>query len=550
MAQPENQPDAGDLARRTAEWTIALVGRGSVNGTADEAVFAGWLRDRIAALPIFAGRDDLVWTIPVAADPLGRACVAALVRGGGPRTIILTGHFDTVHTDDYGDLAPLATRPHELKPALLEKLARPDANAVELRARDDLASGDFLPGRGLLDMKSGLAAGLAVLEAFAAAPDRVGNLLFLAVPDEEANSAGARAAAQALPDAAARFGLRLEAAINLDSLVDDGDGRVGRSVALGTIGKLLPSALVVGQAVHASNSLQGFNAGGLAATLVETVEWSPWFLEDHGAERLPAPTLLGMKDNRTAYDVTTPERVWLYWNIMLHRRSPDEVLNMIADHARSGAQQAAGRLTERARLYGETRVIRPAEVLTFAELRSEVLDGNPAKAERFAAAGEELARRGLDLPEQCRLLTDHLWTASGRAGPAVVIGFASLPYLPTQLAGPQGEQLERAVREAAEACARRRGTSIGVIGYFPGISDMSHLGQADPGAIPTIAANTPVWNHAIRWPDQPQPGIPIVNAGPWGRDYHTPLERLHTGYAFEVLPGLLLDIVRRVLNGR
>jgi arginine utilization protein RocB len=132
----------------------------------------------------------------------------------------------------------------------------------------------------------------------------------------------------------------------------------------------------------------------------------------------------------------------------------------------------------------------------------------------------------------------------------VVIGFASLPYLPTQLAGPQGERLERAVREAAEACARRGGTSIGVMGYFPGISDMSHLGQADPGAIPTIAANTPVWNHAIRWPDQPQPGIPIVNAGPWGRDYHTPLERLHTGYAFEVLPGLLLDIVRRVLDGQ
>jgi arginine utilization protein RocB len=84
-------------------------------------------------------------------------------------------------------------------------------------------------------MKSGLAAGLAVLEAFAAEPDRGGNLLFLAVPDEEANSAGARSAAQALPDLAARLSLRFDAAVNLDALVDDGDGEIGRSVALGPL---------------------------------------------------------------------------------------------------------------------------------------------------------------------------------------------------------------------------------------------------------------------------------------------------------------------------
>lgn len=84
--------------------------------------------------------------------------------------------------------------------------------------------------------------------------------------------------------------------------------------------------------------------------------------------------------------------------------------------------------------------------------------------------------------------------------------------------------------------------------YFPGISDMSHLGQADAAAVPLIARNTPVWGHAIRWPEPGAPGVPIVNAGPWGRDYHTPLERLHTGYAFDILPELLLGIVKRVLS--
>ena len=56
----------------------------------------------------------------------------------------------------------------------------------------------FLPGRGLLDMKSGIAAGIAVVEAFAADPARRGNLLFAATPDEEDRSVGMRAAAELL----------------------------------------------------------------------------------------------------------------------------------------------------------------------------------------------------------------------------------------------------------------------------------------------------------------------------------------------------------------
>ncbi len=97
--------------------------------------------------------------------------------------------------------------------------------------------------------------------------------------------------------------------------------------------------------------------------------------------------------------------------------------------------------------------------------------------------------------------------------------------------------------------AARYRTSIGTCGHFPGISDMSFLGQVDAAAVPAIAANTPAWGHGIAWPSgQTALGVPIVNAGPWGRDYHTPLERLHTGYACTVLPDLLLEIVRGVLD--
>ena len=71
----------------------------------------------------------------------------------------------------------------------------------------------------------------------------------------------------------------------------------------------------------------------------------------------------------------------------------------------------------------------------------------------------------------------------------------------------------------------------------------------DPEAGGSIAANTPAWGFGIAAsPAEAAAGVPIVNAGPWGRDYHTPLERLHIGYAFEVLPELVLAIVRGVLR--
>jgi arginine utilization protein RocB len=178
--------------------------------------------------------------------------------------VLLTGHFDTVPIEDYGDLKPVAGSADALRKGLLQRLQTNAVTAAERRAVADLSTDDFLPGRGLLDMKAGLAAGLAVLEAFAADPDRIGNLLFLAVPDEEVNAAGARAAAPALPEIARQLGLEIRAAINLDAIADDGNGENGRAVALGTIGKLLPSALVVGVPAHAGYSFNGLSACALA----------------------------------------------------------------------------------------------------------------------------------------------------------------------------------------------------------------------------------------------------------------------------------------------
>jgi arginine utilization protein RocB len=163
--------------------------------------------------------------------------VTALVKGKGSQTLILTGHYDVVGVGNYGSLAEWANEPDALLPRLIARLREEDSQGTGLSPADrlaleDLQNGHFLPGRGLLDMKSGLAAGLAVLERFSQIADaeRKGNLLFIAVPDEEIASNGIRTAGEMLPALATTWGLLYEGAINLDASDDSGDGSQGQVV--------------------------------------------------------------------------------------------------------------------------------------------------------------------------------------------------------------------------------------------------------------------------------------------------------------------------------
>ena len=535
------------------DWSIALTRQPSVTGTADEAAFGPWLAARLSAA--FASRRAEVWTFPVAPGD-ARHCVALLVRGGqspggeeNRETVVLTGHYDTVSTRDYGDLAGLATEPEALAPALLARLSAAASTPAEVRAKADLESGAFLPGRGLLDMKGGLAAGLAAADRFAAAGGP-GNVLFLAVPDEEAASAGARRAAPELATIASAHDLDLIAAVNLDAIADDGDGVEGRVVALGTIGKLLPTAFVVGVPTHAGYPHAGVNAAVLAAAIAARVEWAPE-LTDPGEGPGTPPSLLGLRDGKAGYDVTTPATAFAMFNVLIVSRTPGEVLDAFDALCRDAVERTLAELRVRRAAFRAS----PAaidEVLAVSVMRFETVEDHARRSNPLALAEalRGLADARIPLPERCRILTERLWQASGLAGPAVVTGFGSIPYLPTRLsASSNARRLATAVSEAIAVIAARHETSIGSDPVFAGISDMSFLGQADEAALAPVAHNMPGWAEWVRWPERGGiAGLPIVNAGPWGRDYHTRLERIHVVYGFEVLPDLVEAIVQGLLN--
>lgn len=529
--------------------TIELVNAASVTQSPGEVAFPETLLSILGRLPYFQSNPHDLWTEKIDNDPLGRRNVYALVRGAGPDTVVLTGHYDVVSVANYGPHADVAFDPEALLPRLIADLRVNARSAAEQRALQDLESGEFLPGRGVLDMKSGLAAGMAALAEFAGQDHRTGNVLFLAVADEEVSSHGARWASATLRDRAEREGWALRLVINLDATGDNGDGSEGQAVYTGTVGKLLISAFVVGVDTHAGYALDGVNANFLTSELARAFEFNP-ALTDHsdGLTGTP-PTILKQQDLKTAYDVTTPARAWLCVNALTHGMGAQAVLDHSTAVARTALDDALRTLRNRAEALGSFKSAAHGAtplVLTFAQVLDQARTNTPDFDEAYARFELTLGSH-LDHPTRSAHLTAWLWDASGLLGPAAVLGFASLHYPNTTL--KTGEPDVAAALDLVRDTLREQGTRLGVHiverPVFTGISDMSWFGQADPADIQVVNANTPVAAAHIH---APPAGLPCINLGPWGRDYHQWLERAHAPYSFTTLPHLLSALVQAFLK--
>lgn len=541
-----------EFGPRVRELSCRLVGWGSETGTPGEAQFGERLAGLLRELPYFRDHPDQVRLVDSHGDPMTRS-VVAIVRGQGPRTLALAGHYDVVSIENFRELGPLAFKPNELLAALIADLESRPLNLSEQRALDDLRSGKFLPGRGMLDMKSGIAAGIAVLEAFAAEQGRSGNLVLIATPDEERGSRGMRSLRDALPGIARDFGLDIQAGINLDATSDQGDGEEGRAIYRGTIGKALPFALVIGHSSHAAYPFEGVSAQLIASQIVRAIEANPALCDTGEGEISPPPICLEAKDLRGGYEVTTPERVWLGFNWLSHKWTSSELLCLFGQQVRAAATEAIENFNQRARSYGTMLQTREgaaprAAVISSSELLGRVEDVGGLEA-LARVRDVEKAWSGSDDPlAQTRAVVSAMVTEAGLVGPAIIYGLSSLVYPATHITRVDDHTGFAAAIEAARREQEQIRPAIKYREYFTGISDMSFLGHRPPEAERNlIAANTPIASLVDRAGANALV-FPVVNIGPWGREFHQKLERVYTPYAFEELPIFLREIIRRFLG--
>jgi arginine utilization protein RocB len=315
------------------------------------------------------------------------------------------------------------------------------------------------------------------------------------------------------------------------------------------VGKVLPTAFVVGAPVHSGFPLRGLNAAVLAGAIAQRLEWAPELTDESAAEAGTPISLLALRDGKVGYDVTTPGTAWAYWNVLNHRRDPATVMRIIERLTREAAADCVARLGERARASGQhaglldwaggVAVLRWSELLAGLRAKDAGIDAE------IAAEAVRLRDGGLDTPEISYRLTALAWRRSGRSGPAVVLGLGSTPYLATQL---RSDRVEAAVAGLVAEAPASYGVTLRAVDYFAGISDMSFWGQGEAGLFGRLSQETPAWVPCVGLHAGHIAQVPTVNLGPWGRDYHTPLERIETDYGFRVLPRLLIDLCGRLLG--
>ena len=209
---------------------------------------------------------------------------------------------------------------------------------------------DLLFGRGTIDMKAGVAANIAVMRALAERSQQEAlplSVVLLATPDEENESAGVLQAVRFLLRLREEHGLEYLGAINTDYTTARYPDDPHRYVFTGTIGKLLPSFLVIGKESHVGDPFDGVDADLLAAELIADLSMNPDLCDVVRGQKAPPPVTLRAADLKVGYDVQLPFAAYFYLNVLTLSSSPAELLERLRERTEATLARVLERLRTR-----------------------------------------------------------------------------------------------------------------------------------------------------------------------------------------------------------
>jgi arginine utilization protein RocB len=318
--------------------TRSLVALKSYNGSEGESQKAYYIYEMIRSFPYFQNNPDKVWMQKVPNDRIGRHNVFALLDGETAKTIVYHAHYDTVGTEDYGALQEMAHDPDFLQKFFMDYEG-------EEKVREDALSGNWLFGRGSLDMQSGIAVHLANLLRFSeqGKPPK-GNLLFLFNGDEESEHGGMIAALTDL-DRLKGEGFDYLAAINTDFISPIYDGDCKRYIYTGAAGKFLPGFYIYGREAHVGDVLMSIDPTAIASKINLEINQNLDLVEKIPGEFTLPPSCLYFKDDKMAYNVQTPLSTSIYFNYFVYEKTARDILYEM----KKAAMKAVAHLEKRSR---------------------------------------------------------------------------------------------------------------------------------------------------------------------------------------------------------
>lgn len=532
-----------------------LMAAKSISSTAEEIRGAEVILDMLHELDYFKAHSENIFTVPVAGDPLGRYIVAALMCGSGAAgdTVILTGHYDVVDTDEFAQLKDIAFDMDAIT-------ARIGELPMSEECRQDYESGDWLFGRGSADMKFGHALIIELLRHYGEDISALsGNLLYVAVCGEETNSEGMLTAAPFLNKLAAERNLHYRALLLSECyLNDDMAHDTTRYIHYGATGKVMPLFFCAGKGCHADEPFVGLDANALNAAVYARLAMNADYCEHMRGECTPPAVCLKMKDLKANYSVSIPMYAVSYYSLLTLDLDPEGITERLKALAYDAFSAMLEKRRQDMRRYEQlmprpiaTRDFEP-NVITYAELYAAVKAEQSDIDARLAALARTLTEQKTELQDISIELVRCLYEQYGDKRPTIIIAFIP-PYYPDvymDTADADAHKLLCAAESIIAYAEKEFGEKLALKDYYMGLSDMSYTGLSEEANHEALFNNLAGANITYSFPMQALKAlhVPGIVLGGWGKDFHQSTERLNVPYSFGVVPALYIRIIDYIFN--
>lgn len=545
-----------DYSNKIKELTIELAEIYSVVGSKEENDVVERIYKKFTEMKYFKENPEKVKYVYVENDHLNRKSVLAYVKGkkgNSNKTVVLIGHTDTVGISDYGRIKEYATKPLEIK----EKLRN---ISIPEDARKDLESGEYLFGRGIFDMKCGLATLMTIAEDLSDNVEELeGNLVFAAVCDEEGNSGGMLSAVPEMVKLRDKEGFEYQALVDTDYMAPRYEGDDSKYIYVGTVGKLMPAFYVVGSEAHGGDPFRGLDPNHISSAIIEEIDFNTKYSDEAEGEVTVPPISLRQQDLKPEYSVQTARTSYLYFNFGTHKSTPDEIMKKVTDGATLAFQKVVDNLNVEYEKYCKfnhypyEKLRWEPRVISYDQLYEKVKAEKGVEVDKLIERmnKELMADKDVDDRIYGLKMVEAVHSMWSDKGPVVVIYF-TIPYYPHIYVKGETE-LEKKLLYTVDRVIKNTDTNYDVKmkKFYPYISDLSYgAAPREENAIESLKNNMPGFGAKYKLPieDMQSLNLPVVNIGPFGKDAHKFTERLQEDYSFNVAPRLVYDTIINLLK--
>jgi len=520
----------------------------SITNTKNEKNAEQFFLNYFLNIPYFNNRPNSYGAYPIEDDTFNRAVCYAILKGKGDNTIVFVHHYDVVGVEDFKLLKNFAFSPKELKIELM-KIKESLSEDIQRDLDDDT----FLFGRGVCDMKGGGSIQIALLKRYSELEDFNGNIVLIAVPDEENLSAGMRSAVKLLSELKKEHHLKYKLMINSEphQRKDFTQGIFSE----GSVGKIMPFIYVRGVLAHVGKVFEGLNPINIMSNIVGNTELNMDLSDIVGNEAAPPPTWLYLKDGKERYDVSMSLSDKGCFSILTLNQTPQSILKKVKEICVKSFNQVIDDMNRNYQRFAEItnisqkRLPWKTRVVKFSELYEEAkFNYNDKFTIKYNIKLEVLERKlknnEINMIDSNFELIDFIYDYIDDISPRVVYGLIP-PYYPN-VTNLYLSNLNLSIKNMSKKLndfTVKNFDQIYTSEYFyTGISDLSYTSVKQGNEIlNALKSSMPLFGKFYNIPVDTieKISMPCINIGPWGKDFHKLTERVSMEDLYDRTPKII-----------